>query len=54
MAKIAKAENILRGFEAGKLLPQPDLADEVFKRVTHGLTVSPNTPQDVVRYFTRL
>lgn len=53
-AKIYKATSIQNGFDQGILQPQPDLADDVFARVTAGITVSPDTPQNVVRYFTRL
>ncbi|MFT5870349.1 MAG: hypothetical protein ACI8TF_002471 [Paracoccaceae bacterium] len=54
MAKITYAANIQRGFEAGALRPQPDLAEEVFGRVEAGMLRSPDTPANVVRYFTRL
>ncbi len=53
-AKIAKTARIQSGFEQGKLTRQPDLADDVFDRVAAGITVSPDTPQNILRYFTRL
>jgi hypothetical protein len=53
-AIIRKATSIQSGFDQGILKPQPDLADDVFSRVTAGITVSPDTPQNVVRYFTQL
>jgi hypothetical protein len=53
-AVIKTATSIQNGFDQGKLKPQPDLADDVFARVAAGITVSPDTPQNVVRYFTQL
>lgn len=53
-AIIRKATSIQNGFDQGILKPQPDLADDLFSRVTAGITVSPDTPQNIVRYFTRL
>lgn len=53
-AIIYKATSIQNGFDKGILKPQPDLADDVFARVVAGITVSQDTPQNVVRYFTQL
>ncbi|WP_460275470.1 hypothetical protein [Celeribacter sp. ULVN23_4] len=53
-AIIHKAENLQRGFDNGMIKPQDDLAEEVFARVVEGITVSPDTPQNVVRYYTQL
>lgn len=53
-AKIYKATSIQNGFDQGLVKPQADLADDVFARVVAGITVSPDTPQNVVRYFTQL
>ena len=53
-AKIYKADKIQNGFDQGILKPQPDLADDVFARVEAGITISPDTPQNIVRYFTQL
>ncbi|PCJ76810.1 MAG: hypothetical protein COA53_00905 [Rhodobacteraceae bacterium] len=51
---IYKATSIQNGFDQGILKVQPDLADDVFARVADGITISPDTPQNVVRYFTQL
>lgn len=53
-AVIYKATQIQNGFDQGLLEPQPDLVDDVFARVSAGITVSPDTPQNVVRYFSQL
>lgn len=53
-ARIYKASGIQDGFKMGLLEPQADLADEVFKRVAAGITASQDSPQNIVRYFTRL
>lgn len=53
-AKIYKAVDIRRGFDQDIFEAQPDLADEVFDRVAAGITVSQDTPQNVVRYFSQL
>ena len=53
-AVIHLADNLQRGFENGKIKPQAEMAEEVFKRVVDGITVSPDTPRNVVRYYTQL
>lgn len=53
-AVIHRAENLQRGFENGAITPQDDLAEEAFQRVVDGITVSPDTPQNVVHYYTQL
>ncbi|MFC4214299.1 hypothetical protein ACFP4H_17695 [Pseudophaeobacter arcticus] len=53
-AKISKADQIQRGFVTNVLIPQPDMAIEVFNRVEAGITVSPDTPRNVLKYFRQL
>ncbi|WP_157888362.1 hypothetical protein [Neptunicoccus sediminis] len=53
-AKISKADQIQRGFNNNVLIPQPDMAIQVFKRVEAGITVSPDTPGNVLKYFRQL
>lgn len=53
-AQISKAEQIQRGLAQNKLTAQPDMAEWVFLRVEAGVTASPDTPLNVVRYFQQL
>ncbi len=53
-ALICPAASIQNGFDRGILEPKPDLADEVFERVAAGIIVSPDTPQNVMRYYTQI
>ncbi len=53
-AGIYRATALRHGFESGKIRPKDDLSEQVFIRVANGITVSPDTPQNVVRYYTQL
>lgn len=52
-AVVISVESLQRGFEQSRITPQDDLAEEVFQRVVDGITVSPDTPAKVVRYYTQ-
>lgn len=53
-AKVCRSRGIQNGIDQGLIEPRPDLVDEIFERVLAGITVSQDTPQHVVRYFTQI
>ena len=50
-AKLFRAKQIDRGLEINFLVPQPDLIDDVFLKVEEGVCSSPDTPNQIRKYF---
>jgi hypothetical protein len=53
-AILSHAAQIDRGLNGKILKPQPDMIEEVFRRVEAGITVSPDTPGNILKYFHQL
>ncbi len=53
-AMIKTSASLKAGFDREILIPQPDLAEHVFTKVEAGILKSPDSPLNIVRYFSQL